>query len=145
MLLIPTFLVLGCSDPPDNLWFSPPSHEAKEEKKAQSSEMSSPGSKTRIQFSCIFYFVSLLLGDGAIPEEGEEGKECEEGKGRKGQHIVGELGKWGGSKRRFSLTPALGTSRERSSARESNLSQVTQQVSDREKELGSWEDKLLLS
>lgn len=84
MLLIPAFLVLGCRDPPSNLWFSPPSRVVKEEKKARSSEMSSPGSKTRIQFSCIFYFVSLLLGDGATPEEGEEGKECEEGKGGKG-------------------------------------------------------------
>lgn len=145
MLLIPAFLVLGCSHPHENLWFSPPSHVVKVEKKAQGSEMSAPGSKTKIQFSCVFYFISLLLGDGATPEEGEERKECEEGKGRKGQHIVGELGKRGGSKRRFSLTPALGTGRERSSERESNLPQVTQHVSDREEELGPWEAELLLS
>lgn len=86
MPLIPAFPVLGCSDPHENL-FSPPSHVVKEEKKAQSSEMSSPGSKARIQFSCLFYFVSLLLGDGATPEEGEERKECEEGRAEKGNTL----------------------------------------------------------
>lgn len=74
----------------------------------------------------------------ATPSEGEERKECEEGTGRKGQHIVGELGKRGGSERQCRLTLALGTNRERSSERESNLSQVTQQVNARGEELGPW-------
>lgn len=99
-------------NPRENL-FSPPSHVVKEKKEAQSSEMSSPGSKTRIQFSCLPCFVSLLLGDGQTQgwEEGEEREEREEGKGKERRHILGELVELEESKTQCSLTPALETSR----------------------------------
>lgn len=79
-------------NPPKGLLLSHPAHVVKEEKEAQSSEMSSPGSRIRLWFSDLFC-VSPCYGEMGQAPGWEWGKreECGGGKSREGRHIVGEL------------------------------------------------------
>lgn len=83
--------------PPKGLLLSHPAHVLKEDKEAQSREMSSPGPRIKLQFSYLLC-VSLCCGEiGQAPgwEWGKRG----EGEGREGRHIVGELAELEGSRR----------------------------------------------